>query len=803
MTWYIRQKLFIQAEQNLILLFTLFAHRHIISVMLYSVACRYRHLETVVQKAAASSGKSPLTAVATDPVNVDDVVRKLSGIGFFTHLAILAETGVYRNPVHAFFCEVFSRGGSRGTDVYEHILNGAGFQIATPSAESSEVKPKRDHPPRIKNLLAEIDRKMSAQRQAPSAVSAVPAQSTAPHQPEESPGKPSGKTPPAETIRLEKESSVDEPALEKSIVDEPPGAPIPEGVPSPMPEAPFNSIPLDPLPEPILIDFGPAIDPVSEPVPVNLPSAGGPEASITSLECNGSYDAIKGCITFNAIGAVGKTIEIPCIDGVLDFSGFSSLVTLEINDCPIIKSIKPPMDGCRLNEITLNRCQNLGGNIDLSACTNLETAMITGAGKIRIIIPGGNTFETLYIEGCQNPEVVALEANGALSIEFKECEFSQDTLVGIQTLRDHCRVDGLPPPDPAPAPAWPAPPSIAKVAVRIPRFAPRPSVPKAVTTAIKPVAAERVVPVGISNTGNSCYAASLMQLLFQNRQFREAVAELCAKIPPDNNHQKLLHAVNAIFTHLQSGRGACPPELMREFLQLMQDLGYANAFNQDDPTLLRRELMGNLRRLRTRTEPDEILALHAELLPVFATRKIVEPLAQEGSCKTVYFGGTPDERNHLVISPNAGSLEAALDESFGTREWTGANQYTFDGKRVDARESTKIQGTPPPVLTIDVGRVQFGNRVEKNTVRCAFPEHIDMREHMENPGGEPCTYELTSVVAHSGTARGGHYISFIKRGEHWFECNDSFIRPVRWSEIEKSFGGSVGFHATMLSYRQT
>ncbi|MDR0727936.1 MAG: hypothetical protein LBF26_03560 [Puniceicoccales bacterium] len=749
--------------------------------MLDPVKQKYPHLAAVVrQSAKASPGKSPMMTVGTGLVNVRDVVHNLSWTGFFTHLSILVEVGVYKNPIYAFFGEVFSLGGSRRVDVYKCVLENAGYQIestSTPTAGSKETKPECKQSQKIKSLLAEIDQKMSeARRKLRMPVRPTPL--------------PSNPDVPRFPATEKPKSNLAEDAISNPAKLEPPPAPKPANVPVSMPASPPPEV------GPDLMPMEPA-RPMTGPVSISSMLDDKGVASITSLTCNGTYDAGKGCVIFT--GANGKKIEIPCIDGVLDLGKFSGLTELDVNNCPIIRSIKFPGPGILLDMITINGCKNLSGDIDISSCVNVSDVNIVNVGKICVIIPSGDTFSSLYIKNCQDPEVITTANNDSLEITFENCEFSQDVVNKMQQLNTRCQVIGLPRPDPMPV-RDPLPLHVPVHEVRLPDVGARDRTPAADDAKLS--AGERAVPVGIQNQGASCYAASLMQLLFQNKQFRQTISELCKRIPCNDNHQKLLHCINDIFTHLQSGTGACPRESMQKFLQLEKNLGFANAFMQDDSTLLRKDVIENLRRLLACTDGVEISALAARLLPGFQKYRTVD--SPDG--KKTYFGGPigPGERA-IEVRPEAGSLDAALEEYFSTRELTGADQYynRRTKERVDARESTRISGEPPEVLTIDVMRVRYDYDRQtqvKNGSPFTFPARIDIQKHTTNPGRGPCMFELNSVVAHSGTAGGGHYIAYVKRNEQWYECNDSSVRQVSWSDIEKLFNGSGGFHATMLSY---
>lgn len=48
-------------------------------------------------------------------------------------------------------------------------------------------------------------------------------------------------------------------------------------------------------------------------------------------------------------------------------------------------------------------------------------------------------------------------------------------------------------------------------------------------------------------------------------------------------------------------------------------------------------------------------------------------------------------------------------------------------------------------------------------------------------------YNLQSVVVHGGGANGGHYWSYAKSGDQWYQLNDASVSKVQFSSI----GGQV------------
>ena len=70
-------------------------------------------------------------------------------------------------------------------------------------------------------------------------------------------------------------------------------------------------------------------------------------------------------------------------------------------------------------------------------------------------------------------------------------------------------------------------------------------------------------------------------------------------------------------------------------------------------------------------------------------------------------------------------------------------------------------------------------------------------------------YELFSIMIHSGSALGGHYYAYIKCFDtnRWYNFNDSQVKEIEKSDIEKVYGGIVGTgafgaNAYLLMYRQ-
>ena len=71
---------------------------------------------------------------------------------------------------------------------------------------------------------------------------------------------------------------------------------------------------------------------------------------------------------------------------------------------------------------------------------------------------------------------------------------------------------------------------------------------------------------------------------------------------------------------------------------------------------------------------------------------------------------------------------------------------------------------PPSILILTLKR--FNNNLSKNNADVKVSPVIDLQGHCLNPGDH--LYEIYSMIVHNGTARGGHYTAYSKRGENWY-----------------------------------
>ena len=75
----------------------------------------------------------------------------------------------------------------------------------------------------------------------------------------------------------------------------------------------------------------------------------------------------------------------------------------------------------------------------------------------------------------------------------------------------------------------------------------------------------------------------------------------------------------------------------------------------------------------------------------------------------------------------------------------------------------------------------------KNDVRVFFKENIDLKDYCDNDlFKEKTKYRLCGTINHIGNINYGHYYSFIRIGEIWYEFNDSIVRKVYSMDYDSS-----------------
>ena len=112
-----------------------------------------------------------------------------------------------------------------------------------------------------------------------------------------------------------------------------------------------------------------------------------------------------------------------------------------------------------------------------------------------------------------------------------------------------------------------------------------------------------------------------------------------------------------------------------------------------------------------------------------------------------------------------------------------AMNATLQERKINNTHNQSIVITHPPrILVLQFNRFIFNQqtlRVEKLTHDIKFERQIEV----QTSNGKK-TYTLSSVIEHRGNQIGrGHYVSFVRRGDKWYFCNDDRIISIDEEEI--------------------
>ena len=143
----------------------------------------------------------------------------------------------------------------------------------------------------------------------------------------------------------------------------------------------------------------------------------------------------------------------------------------------------------------------------------------------------------------------------------------------------------------------------------------------------------------------------------------------------------------------------------------------------------------------------------------------------------------PKEMNSIDIN-----LNDLLNNYFNGEKivWSLACQKC--GQKNLERNKTIKLSILPEVIIFSLLRFNPITGVKINKI-IKFEETIDLQPFCDKDffNGEINTkYKLFGISNHSGTLNFGHYYSYTKVGENWYEFNDSFVKPVNLNLMSRS-----------------
>ncbi|KAJ9449139.1 Ubiquitin carboxyl-terminal hydrolase 13 [Diplonema papillatum] len=309
---------------------------------------------------------------------------------------------------------------------------------------------------------------------------------------------------------------------------------------------------------------------------------------------------------------------------------------------------------------------------------------------------------------------------------------------------------------------------------------------------------------GLTNQGATCYLNSLIQTLVHLPMFKTGVYNMQGTDDPAEAGSKtsIPAALQQLFYALDT---ATAPVSTEELTTSLGWTAYDTATQQDIQEFLHillDRLSENVKKSPVGSENFIETLFRGEI--VYYTR-----------CLDIDYKSLKTEHVYDVNLDvvNTGSIEAAFDKYVLETTLDGDNMYEVerpDGSKEmhPARRGCYFKSLPP-VLVVLLKRFAFDfNRLQQVKVNdpFRFSRELDLSDYTTPPrslstpsedGGNgdaamrDDVYVLHSVMVHSGTSEGGHYVCYIQTDLEgtWLKFNDQRVTRVREAEaIDDNFG---------------
>jgi len=335
---------------------------------------------------------------------------------------------------------------------------------------------------------------------------------------------------------------------------------------------------------------------------------------------------------------------------------------------------------------------------------------------------------------------------------------------------------------------------------------------------------------GLRNYGNTCFANATLQVLLSSSLPDVLLASATAAefsdgaFPTFDNHNVVRTSAispNRTPVKLHAQSKTCK-WLQRQLLQLASAYNFSGNSSGKcccDP----RELTTNVERVSKcltngrQEDAHEYLKAVLEVLFLEGHNKRVKALfdgklVSEVCClECGHRRFTPERFVDLSLDvERVNSVEEGLSAFTSTETLSKDNKVDCDGckRRCQITKGLSISEVPSSILCIHLKRFSYNNygRLQRISKRISFPLKLDLANYLtkgkENSVGNTL-YELFALVIHIGAScNSGHYISYVKRGNIWFLCNDSRVSAVSEKQVLKQNPYMIFYQAAQENNRK-
>ncbi|KAA1069421.1 Ubiquitin carboxyl-terminal hydrolase 7, variant 2 [Puccinia graminis f. sp. tritici] len=302
--------------------------------------------------------------------------------------------------------------------------------------------------------------------------------------------------------------------------------------------------------------------------------------------------------------------------------------------------------------------------------------------------------------------------------------------------------------------------------------------------------------VALTNNGGASFMNPLLQLLFSNNYFRNAVYQ----IPTEHDGaDSVALTLQRIFCVLQTSDSAVGIAELTKYL-VWKSLDVSQSHDLLEFTRVLQH------KLQSRTKNTPVDGTFQHLFAGKHKRYI--------KCTHVDYESSQEETFfdvQLEIKDPEGRALRTLQESF--KAYVAPQKMDGD-KKYDAGEVHGLQdahkGTVflefPPVLHVHLKRSEYNLQKDKQVEiddQLEFPVRLDLAPYLDESADKTVdwNYQLHGVLVHSGKPPKGNFFAFIKphAESKWYKFDDDRVIPVTEREVLKS-GTDSSTNAHMLVY---
>ncbi|NGX31366.1 MAG: hypothetical protein K940chlam8_00733 [Chlamydiae bacterium] len=297
-------------------------------------------------------------------------------------------------------------------------------------------------------------------------------------------------------------------------------------------------------------------------------------------------------------------------------------------------------------------------------------------------------------------------------------------------------------------------------------------------------------PVGIVNgtdlTSNNCFLISLVQVIFNTPELRRTFLTQ----PSQNDREIWQNLALAYAQKIQDPRTKLNVEALR-FLLLDKGI---DLFNQQDAAQILELMVANINIEHLKSVWTEVL--HFDLERAKASEK-EDGIKLNDEAHPYYYKDDSMFLHHLPLpEPQVGKYDLgfwlmpqppSMPALF--RDFTTADPRGLDARRVITTNGTveasidlhhyKIKALKD-FLALQLLRFDnYGNKINAS---------VDAKDSFATG------HKLQSFIVHDGyTMKGGHYVSYVKKQDQWYRCDDSQVRPAKEAEAFRAAGDAYLF----------